>query len=173
VFLTSRAGIPIRHGFYQLPDSEHQSFVLHNISPSTVDHSIGVFVEHRLRLIQQERSLDVGWPGTEAIKSLVENACGLFIWAATACRFIQQGKRFAAKRLRMILENSSQSITAPEKHLDNIYLTVLKHSISPDYSNEEKEELHNMLRYILGSVVVLLSPLSSYSLSKLLHISKD
>jgi hypothetical protein len=173
VFLTSRPEIPIRHGFYQIPEAEHQDFVLHNISPSIVDHDIRVFVEHHLSLIRQARSLDVGWPGAEAINCLVQNAYGLFIWAATACRFIQEGKRFAAKRLRMILENSSQSITAPEKHLNDIYLTVLNHSISSDYSDEEKEELYENLRYILGSIAILISPLSPYSLSKLLYVPKE
>ncbi|SLM33335.1 P-loop containing nucleoside triphosphate hydrolase [Lasallia pustulata] len=40
VLLTSRPEIPIRHGFYQIPEAEHQSFVLHHISPSIIDHDI-------------------------------------------------------------------------------------------------------------------------------------
>jgi hypothetical protein len=173
VLLTSRPEIPIRRGFYHVPETEHQDFVLHNISPSIADHDITIFLEYNLRLIQKERSLNNGWPGEEVIKCLVLNANGLFIWAATACRFIREGKRFAAKRLDMILENSSHAITAPEKHLNDIYTTVLKQSVSSDYSSEEKEELYGMLRYILGSAVILSSPLSPYALSKLLHTSKE
>ncbi|OCK72916.1 hypothetical protein K432DRAFT_314325, partial [Lepidopterella palustris CBS 459.81] len=144
VLLTSRPEIPIRHGFWQISEAEHQDFVLHNISPSIVDHDITIFLEYNLRLIRKERSLDIGWPGEEVIKCLVQNASGLFIWVATACRFIREGKRFAAKRLAMILENSTNAITAPENHLNDIYITVLKHSVSSDYSNEEKEELYGM-----------------------------
>jgi hypothetical protein len=173
VLLTSRREIPIRHGFYQIPEDEHQDFALHNISPSIVDHDISIYLEYNLRLIQEERSLGVAWPGKEAIRCLVQNASGLFIWVATACRFIQDGKRFAAKRLAMILENGSDATTAPEKQLNDIYLTVLKHSVSSDYSNEEREELFGMLRYILGSVVILSTSLSPYSLSKLLHLSQE
>jgi hypothetical protein len=174
VFLTSRPEIPIRNGFYRIPEAEHQDFVLHNISPSIVDQDIFIFLEYSLRLIGQERSLDAGWPGEEVIRCLVQNASGLFIWAATACRFIQEGKRFAAKRLAMVLGNSSStSITDPEKHLNDIYLTVLKHSISSDYSDGEKEELYGMLRHVLGSIVILLSPLSVQSLSRLLRVSKQ
>ena len=44
----------------------------------------------------------------------------------------------------MILESSSTAINAPEKHLNEIYLTVLRHSISPDYTAEEAEELRYM-----------------------------
>ncbi|RYP83459.1 hypothetical protein DL769_001362 [Monosporascus sp. CRB-8-3] len=173
VFLTSRPEILIRYGFRQIPDAEHQDFVLHSISPSIIDHDIRIFLEHNLRLIGQERSLDSGWPGEDIIRCLVQHANGLFIWAATACRFIRDGKRFATKRLATILESNSTTITAPEKHLNKIYITVLEQSISPDFMDEEKEELYAMLRHVLGSVVVLLSPLSACSLSRLLHATKE
>ena len=171
VFLTSRPEIPIRHGFYQI-EAEHHDYILHNISPSIVDHDIYIYLENNLRLIGQERSLDASWPGQHTIKRLVQNANGLFIWAATACRFVRDGKRFAVRRLGMILD-SSTAVTAPEKHLNEIYITVLMHSISPNYTGEEKEEMYGMLRHILGSVVVLFSPLSTKSLSSLLRVKKE
>jgi hypothetical protein len=59
VLLTSRLEIPIRHGFYEILEAEHQDFVLHNISPSIVDHDIMIFLEYNLRLIRQECFLDV------------------------------------------------------------------------------------------------------------------
>jgi hypothetical protein len=107
------------------------------------------------------------------LRQLVLYACGLFIWAATACRFIREGKRFARKRLDTILKGSSSAITAPEKHLNEIYLAVLKHSITSEYSDEEKEEVCDMLKHTLGSIVVLLSPLSTSSLSRLLHLPRE
>jgi hypothetical protein len=120
-----------------------------------------------LRLIGQECSLDAG---EEVIRCLVQIASGLFIWAATACRFIREGKRFAAKRLDTILQGSRSAITAQEKHLGEIHTTVLKHSITLD---EEKEESYCMLGHILGIIAVLFSPLSAYSLSKLLRVTKE
>jgi hypothetical protein len=107
------------------------------------------------------------------LQQLVQYACSLFIWAATACQFIREGKRFARKRLDTILKGSSSAITAPEKHLDEIYLAVLQHSISLEYSNKEKEEVCDMLKHMLGSIVVLLSPLSASSLSRLLHLPRE
>jgi hypothetical protein len=173
VFLTSRPEVPIRHGFYQIPDTEHQDFMLHSISPSIVDHDISIFLKYNLRLIRQERSLDAGWPGEEVIGRLVQITSGLFIWAATACRFIREGKRFTAKRLDMILQGGGSAPIAPEKHLDEIYTTVLKNSVTSEYTDEEEEELYNMLRQILGSIVILFSPLSISSLSKLLRVVKE
>jgi hypothetical protein len=173
VFLTSRPEIPIRHGMYRIPQPEHQDFVLQNIPPAIINHDISLFLKYNLGIIGQEWTLGADWPGEQALRQLVLNASGLFIWAATACRFIREGKRFALKRLDTILKGSSSTITAPEKHLNEIYIAVLKHSISPDYTDEEKEELCGMLKHTLGSMVVLLSPLSAFSLSRLLHLPKE
>ncbi|KIM93143.1 hypothetical protein OIDMADRAFT_184864 [Oidiodendron maius Zn] len=173
VLLTSRPEIPIRHGFYQIPNSEHQDFVLHNVPLTIVNHDISLFLEYNLGIIRQEWTLGADWPGEVVLRQLVLYACGLFIWAATACRFIREGKRFARKRLDTILKGSSSAITAPDKHLDEIYLTVLKHSISSGYSDEEIEEVYDMLKYTLGSIVVLLSPLSASSLSRLVHLPRE
>jgi hypothetical protein len=70
----------------------------------------------------------------------------------------------------VILENSDSTITAPEKHLNEIYISVLKHSISAEYTNEEREDQYRMLRHILGGIVILFSPLSTNSLETLLYV---
>ena len=173
VFLTSRPEIPIRHGMYNIPQAQHQDFVLQDIPPATINHDIALFLKHNLRLIGREWTLGADWPTEVVLRQLVHYACGLFIWAATVCRFIREGKRFARKRLDTILKGSSSGVTTPEKHLDEIYLTVLKHSISSEYSDEEIKEICDMLKHILGSLVVLLSPLSTSSLSRLLHLPKE
>jgi hypothetical protein len=171
VFLTSRPEEPIRHGFRQVAGTEHKDVVLHDISPSIVEHDIELFLKHQFECIRGERCLCAGWPGAEIILQLVQNASGLFIWAATACRFIRDGKRFAAKRLETILSTDSSTVAAPEKHLNEIYLTVLRSSLSAEYTNEEREEHCDMLRYVVGSIVVLLSPLSAGCLSALLDVA--
>ncbi|KAF2468687.1 WD40 repeat-like protein [Lindgomyces ingoldianus] len=170
VFLTSRPEVPIRHGFSQVPHAEHKDFVLHNILSSIVDNDISLFLQHYLRIVAQERRLGADWPGLDTIEQLVRRASGLFIWAATAWRFIRDGKRFAIKRLETILASDSSTAAAPEKHLNEIYVTVLKNSIDPNYTDEESEEQSSMLRSTLGSIVTLFSPLSVSSLSKLLHV---
>jgi hypothetical protein len=174
VFLTSRPEIPIRHGFCRIPEAEHKVFMLHNISPVIINHDVSIFLEYNLEVLRQERTLEAGWPGEQVIRRLVENASGLFIWAATACRFIREGKKRQAikDRLSSALQ-SNGSVTGPEKHLNEIYITVLRHSIPTAFSNKEKEDLYIKLRYMLGSIVALLSPLSTHSLSTLLHVSEE
>src|ERR1700760_4627441 len=110
VLLTSRPEIPIRHGFYQIPDTEHQDVVLHHISPSIVDHDIRIFLKYNLELIGQKKpSLGAYWPGEEVVKQLVQIASGLFIWAATACRFIQEVEKvfLIRKRLAAVLQTDN------------------------------------------------------------------
>ncbi|KAH9209096.1 WD40-repeat-containing domain protein, partial [Leptodontidium sp. 2 PMI_412] len=75
--------------------------------------------------------------------------------------------------LAPILEESSTSITAPEKLLDKVYITVLSHTIHTDYTSEKREEVCSALKHTLGSVAVLSSQLSAYALAKLLHITKQ
>ncbi len=173
IFLTSRPEVPIRNGLSQIPETEHQAFVLHHILPVIVDHNISLFLEYNLGLIGQELCLCDGWLGKETVGHIVRNASGLFIWAATACRFIRDGKKFAARRLGIILYSNGSTSIAPEKHLDEIYNTILKQSISPDFSDKEKEEACDMLRYMLGSIVVLLLPLSAFALSRLLWLLRE
>ncbi|SLM40026.1 WD40/YVTN repeat-like-containing domain, partial [Lasallia pustulata] len=158
VLLTSRPEIPIRHVFHQIPETKHQGLVLHHISPSIIDHDITIFLKHNLGLIGQKKpSLSASWPGEETVKQLVQIASGLFIWAATACRFIQEVEKgfLIQKRLAAILQIGSSIVgEQPEKYLNEIYTTVLRHSIPAKGSEEEKEEFLSMLRDILGSIVV-------------------
>jgi hypothetical protein len=91
VFLTSRPEIPIRYSMHYTIQAEHQDFILHNIPPETVNHDIFLFLEHNLRIIRQELTLGADWPGEVVVRQLVLYACGLLIWASTACRFIRDG----------------------------------------------------------------------------------
>lgn len=186
MLLTSRPEVPIRHGFGQMADSKHKDVVLHRLSPLVVDHDIGIFLEHWLRIIAKDCYYEDCWPGAETIKQLVQSVCGLFIWAATAFRFIQEGGQFAKNRLRIVLkdsavtDNSSEDSTSsedsgtynqreilPEKQLDSIYLTVLKRPVR-QYTKYERKKWYTLMKEILGAIVLLYSPLSATSLSRLL-----
>jgi hypothetical protein len=171
IFITSRPEVPIRQGFYGVPDAEHEGLCLHHIPRSIVDRDISAFLEYNFKLIRLERALPADWPGEEALQILVWKSNGLFIWAASACRFIRDGRPFARKRLSMILQDSPP-FSAPDKRLNELYLTILENSVSSEYDDQEKVEIYRILREVLGSIVILHSPLSSASLAKLLHIHK-
>jgi hypothetical protein len=173
VLVISRPEIPIRYGFCQIPDTEHRNFILHNIEAAIVDHDIFIFLHHIMGSIGQEWALGTGWPGEQALKQLVLNASGLFIWAATACRFIREGRRFAADRLsRILIDNSAnESVThdsstddnsvndpaaAPDKHLNKLYITVLQNS-ARNYKKKERNGISywEKLLELLPSCILL------------------
>ncbi|KAF2032671.1 hypothetical protein EK21DRAFT_109743 [Setomelanomma holmii] len=140
VFVTSRPEEPIHYGFVQVPHTKHQDFALHCVSPLVVNNDIRLFLEHELWSITQKRRLGTDWPGAQVIAQLVESASRLFIWAATAYRFIEDGRvrRVINDRLQTILW-SSGPMSGPEEHLNKIYITVLTSSILITFTKEEKE----------------------------------
>lgn len=172
VLVTSRRETPIRHGFGRIDDIGHKDFLLQDITPSVVSHDISQFLTHNLERIREEDYLESDWPGDQAIASLVQNASGLFIWAATACRFVRDGP-FADERLQTLLEGGAGAdASTPEDHLNGIYITVLKASVNPGWSERERNMVFDLLRRVLGSIVVLFAPLSVESLAKLLAMPK-
>lgn len=173
VFLTSRPDVPIQYGLGQVSDAERQDFLLHKVSPSVIDHDIRLFLENQLNLIGKDDDQELGWPGAETIQNLVRSASGLFIWAATACRFISEGI-FAEERLHMLTDGSHcDSAASPEQHLNQLYLTVLQKSIQSSYTARELAKYYSMRRQILGSIVALFSPLSVSSLGMLILIPEQ
>jgi hypothetical protein len=192
VLLTSRPEVPIRHRFYEMPDSKHQDVALHKILPSIVNHDIEVFLRYNLQIIAKECYQAEDWPGAEAIGLLVQSACGLFIWAATACRFISEGGQFVNQRLRVVLKDSSSADSSsprdslssedsyadvrfeilPEQRLDSIYLTVLKSPVCM-YRKKERKRWYTLIRETLGAIVLLRSPLSASSLARLLRVPAE
>ena len=52
VLITSRPEIPIRDGFLEVPDGEHQDFVLHDISQLIVDQDISILLKSQLMSLQ-------------------------------------------------------------------------------------------------------------------------
>ena len=118
ILITSRPDMPIQDGFKQLSDSYYQNCVLHDISDEVVDDDIRHFLEHQLKHIR---------PKEQDIAQLVKNAAGLFIWAATACRFVGKGPS-AKTRLPIVLGRSTSTLT-PNEYVYGIYIAHLQEAI--------------------------------------------
>lgn len=168
ILITSRPEIPIRCGFSQISEAERQVFILHDVPPRLVDRDLTLFFKENFATIREERGFPDDWPGMRVIMRLVETSCGLFLWASTACRYIREGRQLAMRRI-FVLINGHRSDAGPEKQLDEIYITVLKDCVPQEYSKEEREELYQRLKEVLGSIAILFSPLSADSLANLLQ----
>jgi hypothetical protein len=186
VFITSRPEIPIRAEFEKIPRTRRQGYVLHHISPETVDRDLTIFFEHKFKGLREERGLSSTWPESNVISRLVATSRGLFIWASTAWLWIQTNGRLVKQRVKKLI-NAHRSEAGAMSPLDKMYITVLEDSIRPRrtdeegldecddlaYDDDEKAELLGKLREILGTIVILTSPLSLPSLAVLLDIDAE
>jgi len=169
VFITSRPELHIRLGFYSMPHIVYRDLILHNVDRTVVNHDIRVFLRDELAKIRVKRKVSKGWPDGVAIDKLVERANCLFIYAATACRYVGESPRIAPeKRLNSVLTGSSSGLTA-ERSLDKIYLKILESPLIVEYSEHELTELSEQFRLIVGVIVLLEDPLSADSLAMLLE----
>ena len=168
IFVTSRPELPIRLGFQKMPSILHQDLVLHDVPRSVVDSDIKTFLAYELECVQQRYRLPAKWPEDLELSSLIKKAEGLFIFAATACRYI--GGSFLAdpqERLKQICGSASTN-QLMTKELDHMYTIVLQNSVKDEYSEEEQQRNNLRFRHIVGSIVILFSPLSIPELFKLL-----
>ena len=160
VLITSRPEKDIRQGFSRVLRGLYQESILHDISKSTVNSDIYNFFNHNF-----QRTLPSDWPGEQATKQLVQKAAGMFIWAATTYRFLYEGRPFHEQRLHLILQGNANT-TEP---LNKIYITVLKNSLRSNFSDQERNDLYEKLKEIIGGIVLLFSSVSAHSLAILIN----
>jgi hypothetical protein len=170
MFLTSRPEVPIREGLESMLPSQRRHLILHRIDPPIVDEDIRRFINHHLGSLIRKRPMS-DESAADIVPELVRSAGGLFIWAATACRFVLGGRPKERARLEMLLRRKVPATPShPQKKLDEIYHYVLTNSISPDLSHDETEDVCSSLRTVLGAIAVLVSSLSATALDLLLNL---
>lgn len=168
VFVTSRPELPIRLSFKQMSDRTYQNLVLHEVPRKTIERDITLFLEHELVKIREQRCLNAPWPKEGYIQTLVNMAVPLFIFAATVCRFLGEANGNPRRRLNDVLKYDAEDISKQ----DVTYLPVMNHLFS-GHGEREKEKLSLEFRNIMGSIVVLESPLSVISLTSLLDLPQE
>jgi hypothetical protein len=166
--VTSRPELHIRLGFKEMPNGTYQDLVLHEIPKSTIEHDIHLFLEYELGAIRNERMLSSDWPPTHQILALVELAVPLFIYAATVCRYIGTKGSNPKEYLNKVLQYQKSAFS----QLDRTYLPVLD-QLLVEQEEDEKETWLQAFQELVGSIVVLESPLSIISLACLLQIPQE
>ncbi|MCJ1347056.1 hypothetical protein MMC31_005277, partial [Peltigera leucophlebia] len=169
IFVTSRPELHIRLGFKKMLNGTYQDLILHNIPKQTVKGDITRFLEHELGIVREDRSLSLGWPSEDQIQALVEKSNPLFIFAATACRYIADHRGNPKKRLEIILQYQTANQVSP---IDKIYSPILNQLFNDEYEGNKKTEISDF-QNVVGSIVVLESPLSIASLASLLKTPEE
>ena len=150
-FLTSRPELPIRLGFNQISAKTYQDLIVHEVPKQKIQQDITFFLEHKLGEIREQRSLSTYGPDKKQVRAVVEMAIPLFIFAATACRYIRDKRGNPQKRLEIALKYQ----TSPKvSQLDRTYLPLLN-QLLVDEDEVEKETQTSEFREIVGSIVIL------------------
>ncbi|KZP30695.1 hypothetical protein FIBSPDRAFT_978725, partial [Athelia psychrophila] len=168
IFITSRPERNINLGFSdRILHGTTRRFILHEIKLSTVEADIKTCIVAQLEIIRKEYGIDQSWPFDVEVDSLSTLSCGLFIFAATAIKFIQDRNYDdpQGQLTRIILNTTSlkDEDSDPLHRLDQLYLQVLMNA-----HPKPSAELAERLRLLLGTIVLLQDPLSFHGIQQLL-----
>ncbi len=171
IFLTSRPEIPIRLGIADIPEAQRRHLILYRIERAVVDNDLFVFFSHRLHGVRRQHALHCEWPAGADLQRLVDRAGGLFISAATACRYICGGGPNANWRLFNFLDGEA-STSEPERSLDQISLLVVRDSIANEATGDEIREQCDNLKKVVGTIAILSLSLSVRAIASLLQLQE-
>ncbi|CAE6536550.1 unnamed protein product [Rhizoctonia solani] len=135
--------------------------ILHELDTGDVQTDIKTYLQEELKSMKP--------PLEEAqIVALADRAGVLFIYAATAVRYIGYGNfRHAAARLRTVLDGSQTKKSKKHEEIDQLYMIILESALG-DRGLEDDERDDS--RQVLHTVICAREPLTVGSLSELLQI---
>ncbi|KAG8702934.1 hypothetical protein FRC09_004449 [Ceratobasidium sp. 395] len=123
LILTSRPEKDIKHAI----ERADNHVISCNLYEQEVSGDMHTFVRKRMTDIATESG--VAWSETE-IKQLVQRSNGLFIWAATACKFIEEGINVESRLKEIIGDTHSTYDSHPLAALDELYEGAIWYSIT-------------------------------------------
>ena len=163
LIITSRAEFDIGSAFAGRPNILVQQL---NIFSDDNIQDISSFFQAQMaeiRSIHTSLVLPPGWPGEDLLNSLAQRAAGLFVWASTACRFINGHD--PQKRLDILLRDDA-TVNA-ESALNTLYRTALESAGMWD-----DEEFCADFHVIMGTILIAKNPLSDTAIDTLLSLER-
>jgi hypothetical protein len=117
----------------QEPDIQHALGSHPNVHPYALDiesmtnkEDVAAFVWHRLNEIRmKDECLSPYWPGDDKITALTESAGGLFVWASTACLYIDSYDPDQQLN-ELLIQQLDINFSEPFAQLDRLYKTGLQ-----------------------------------------------
>jgi len=145
-------------------------FVLHDVHPPLINSDIRLFLKHELSGLAARRRLG-RWPSDKHIDLLCRRAAGLFVYAVSTVKFLDSNLHLPERRLDVIVK--LPECTAPEGKtrfnpnttLDSLYILILRTAFS-----EGDPEVYYRIRFAIGAVVLLINPLPSSAIAKLVGL---
>jgi WD40 repeat protein len=167
IFLTSRPDYVVRNTFRGSTQIFHRDLILHNIPRHIVDADIRLYLHHELEAKKVALRILRNWPSKQDVDVLVEQACGLFIYAATVYRYVTHSRRLAENRLEQIVQGNGNTGPATS-NLDHLYNLVLTRVVETERESGETGALSVMFREVVGSIAIMFEPLPATGLARLI-----
>jgi hypothetical protein len=166
ILITSRPEATIQKMFDRYT-TEARPYILHNIEARVVQADIAHFLRAEFDNIAVTRGIEPPWPREDQMEKLKTRSGCLFIYAATAIKFISMG-RFPAQRLEMFLSADPSDLHLPHGALDSVYKSILQTVIEGAGSNQS-DRIAALFRRVVGSIVALQRPFSKRALARFLN----
>jgi hypothetical protein len=173
IFITSRPEPNIERGFeLSKLHATTRPFVLHHVHPSLVGHDISVYLRNQLEATVHPSLETASWFSTDQLESLVALCGGLFIFASTTVRYVQDRTlRDPKSQLESLLLDHGRTLHTSQKsslysHLDELYTGVLRHAFPKSSSNSRLAGM----KMVIGAIVLVREPQSASDLSALLGL---
>ncbi|KAJ7300640.1 hypothetical protein DFH08DRAFT_673179, partial [Mycena albidolilacea] len=132
-----------------------------------VEQDIRNYVSLKLAETRRQYELRESWPTPSSIHDLARPSSGLFIFAATSIKYIEdRAYSDPCRQLKHLLDNTATAMgkSSPFKRLDELYTQVLTLAFP-----EVPASFLGLLKMVLGSIVYLQDPLSPMALERLLE----
>ncbi|KAL2675685.1 hypothetical protein Neosp_011875 [[Neocosmospora] mangrovei] len=138
LLITSRRDKHLVEGFERLPSILHRSMALDKVQTSTEKNGptddITLYLSYTLAKIAEKHGVLQNWIDEADIHKLSQKVDGLFIYAATACRFLDAGdfadEEARQERLEQIFEDDGE-VEGPQQKVDEMYLKDICKVIFP------------------------------------------
>ena len=168
VFISSRTEDDIRKPFSATFHVNHVKHIHLDTSSDSSIRDVSTFLAKNMADIVDRNNLDVlEWPGERRMVNLCNQASGLFIWAVTAIKFIQDQVDACGKECLNDVFNELNSKGMGD--INVLYGTILRIA----HRTQTDPWVFERFRRIVGCIVVLQLPLCLTDIRSLLNLRKN
>ncbi|KAK6524236.1 hypothetical protein TWF694_005891 [Orbilia ellipsospora] len=157
-------------------DGFYRKEYLHEIPEGNIHNDIYIYVQNEFNKIKEGHrragTLPADWPDDADVRKLVQMAVPLFIVAATICKFLGDEDLDPKAQLVRIMNRKPLLLVRSKRSLRETYNQILAGRLD-DKTDEGKTEFLAEFRDIVGTIVLLETPLSCPSLSPLIEKPMD
>ncbi|KAI1457972.1 hypothetical protein F4805DRAFT_152247 [Annulohypoxylon moriforme] len=179
ILITSRGDDHILRSFKNRLGGLHRAIPLGKIKVKLEDEEINdditFYLTKRLAEIAKTYGVPQNCIDAADIKRLSEKADGLFIYAATACRFLEspnfRNSEFRRVCLDLIFDDDMES--TPLQKVDEIYMKALSLRKIADGPKKYAQKLFIRIAKVLGFITIFFVPVSVSTLTKLLGFEAE